>query len=359
MPYQEQLSTKQKEIELALLAAEIAHPPVTTIPSPKESHYRNRMDFVIDFEGRVGLRQKGKWWRVIDDHTCFISDERIESTFATVRDWVRGAGLSYFDRKRHTGFLRYAVIRTTSLGQALISIVTSAPSNATEEAHANKALLDLLAHCPDCSIVWSINKTVSDTSVGDELRVISGAGHIIEQIVETQFRIGPSAFFQTNSSAAPILLKLVQDFAGDIANSTVVDLFCGCGFFTIPCAKISKNVFGVELAPESIADAEFNASLNSVSPKFHQIKAESFDWRSVGPDVLIVDPPRSGLHPSTVKEILAAPPETMIYVSCNFRALAGELALLKDCYKIEQLTALDMFPHTPHVEVVTKLLRFK
>lgn len=313
------------------------------------------MDFVIDFEGRVGLRQKGKWWRVIDNHTCFLADTAIEELFNVVREWATQSGLSYFDRKAHTGVLRYAVIRSTSIGETMISVVTSAPTSTEEEIEIKNNLEVLATLSKATTVVWSINNTTSDTSVGDELRTISGSGWLTEEVNDRTYRITPNAFFQTNLYATPLLQQTVIDAVGDCSGKTVMDLYCGSGFFAVALGANAKRVIGVEVVPEAIADARVNAELNNVDIEFFDQKTEEFDWVRYAPDVVILDPPRSGMHDAALQDVLKAAPQRIIYVSCNYKNFAREMLALEQHYSVENMVAIDMFPHTPHVELVTTL----
>ncbi|MBT3230273.1 23S rRNA (uracil(1939)-C(5))-methyltransferase RlmD [Candidatus Uhrbacteria bacterium] len=353
--YDKQLTQKLSDINGSFKLKNLDIRCEDIIPAAETEHYRNRMDFVIDFEGRVGLRQKGKWWKVIDDHTCFISDEKIETHFKHVRDWTKTAELSFFDRKAHTGILRYAVIRSSSIGQTMINIVTSAPADEIEENTIKSALESLAQSANPTTLIWSINHTISDVSYGDELRTISGPGYIEEEFDEIKYRISPNAFFQTNLHTAPILLKMVQKYVGDVSDKTVLDLYCGSGFFSIALAKSAKNIIGVELVPEAIKDAKVNAEINDVKVEYHDAKTEEFDWKELNPDVVILDPPRSGMHDKALKDVIDARPKVIVYVSCNYKNFARELVELQKYYRVSKMRAIDMFPHTPHVELVTKL----
>jgi len=380
--YEKQLKQKLSDIngsfaikKLDLKVEEIAASPVT-------HHYRNRMDFVIDWQGNVGLREKGKWWSVIDNHPCFIADQKIEDAFFITRDWAKKCGLSFCDRKANVGFLRYAVIRSTTLGETMIIIVTSAPKDADEEAAAKKALEELKVLSKATTVVWSINHTISDVSFGDELRTISGPGTIEESIAGYRYKISPNAFFQTNPHGAAQLLDTVREFATSgvreglrpSPTGTLLDLYCGTGFFAIALAASFKKTIGVEMVKEAIADAKVNASLNglrstdfpvapslkegeSPSIEFHDVKTEDFDWMKIGADVVILDPPRSGMVDKALQDVIAAKPETIVYVSCNYKNFAREMVILSEHYDVEAMRAIDMFPQTPHVELVTKLVR--
>lgn len=322
------------------------------------------MDFVINFEGLVGMRQKDKWWKVIDNHTCFLADEQIDAMFAPVRTWAQTCGLSFYDRRSHVGLLRYATIRATRNEQIMVIIVTSKPADDGERQLILEKL-EVLAGTISVgsgdpthnTLVWSINETDADTSFGTELTTISGLGYIEETIGGTNYRISPNAFFQTNSYASHILLDTVKQFCGDLTDKRVLDLYCGTGFFSIALAPAAKEMIGVELNAEAIADAKINAELNHVSPEYFAAPTEDYDWSQHKPDLIILDPPRSGMHDRALADILKNPPQTIVYVSCNPKNFAREMVLLEKIYNVTAMKAIDMFPHTPHVELVTKLER--
>ena len=357
IPYDKQLEQKLGDINGSFAIKKLDLKCKEIIRSPKTTHYRNRMDFVIDFEGRVGLRQKGKWWKVIDDHHCFISDKRIEKIYDVVREWTSTAKLTFFDRKAHTGLLRYAVIRTTNLGETMMIIVTSEPVDESEKKNTEKQLKKLADLTSVTTLIWSINHTISDVSFGDELSLISGPGTIEEKIGDVHYRISPNAFFQTNSFASHLLIKTVEEFIGDLSEKTLADLYCGTGFFAVALAGKAKKTIGVELVPAAIEDAKINAELNNVTVEFHDAKTEEFDWMTLGADVVILDPPRSGMHNKALQDVINAKPEQIIYVSCNHKNFAREMVTLSEYYDVAQMRAIDMFPHTPHVELIASLKR--
>ncbi len=360
IPYDKQLTQKLSDVNGSLALKGLDLEVKEIIASPQTEHYRNRMDFVIDFEGRVGMREKGKWWRVIDNHHCFLSDTKIETLFNTIRSWSKESGLSYFDRKAHTGFLRYAVIRCTTLGETLVNIVTSASEDdATERAAFDKLRqeFETLEGSSTPNLVWIQNSTVSDVSFGDIEEVLSGPGYIEEEIRGSRFRISPQAFFQTNPHAAPLLLDTVDEFVGDLDGKTLLDLYCGTGFFAVALAKRAGKAVGVEMVESAISDAKVNAELNGVDVSFHDAKTEDFDWATIGADTVILDPPRSGMHDRALADVIRVKPQTIVYVSCSPKNFAREMVQLSEHYTVEKIRAIDMFPHTPHVELVTKLVR--
>ncbi len=378
LSYEDQLKLKISDINGSFKLKGLDLRVHEIVPAPTLSHYRNRMDFVIDFEGRVGMRAKDKWWKVIDNHTCFLADTRIDDLFAIVRTWTQTSGLSFYDRRAHTGLLRYAVIRASRIGEAMIVIVTSKPKDESEEKLIRDSLNQLgpLTHTlsrdgrgiAQATIVWSINDSDSDTSFGTELHTISGNGYIEEEIGGFTYRISPNAFFQTNSYASPILLDTVKEFCGDVSDKHVLDLYCGTGFFSIALASQAPspfegegggrgvaNIIGVELVEDAIVDARINAERNNVHPTFIAAPTEKYDWSIHNADLVILDPPRSGMHDRALADILKNKPKTIVYVSCNPKNFAREMLQLQEIYTVEKMKAIDMFPHTPHVELVTKL----
>ena len=364
LEYEEQLTQKLADINDAFLRHKSNEVCKIIHPSPVTSHYRNRMDFVINFEGLMGLRERGKWWKVIDNHHCFISHLAIESAFSKIYDWKSDVwegehGLTYFDRKRHHGLLRYAVVRSNKAGELLVSIITSTPSNDSERMLVERAITQLGEVIPEASLLWGINHTVGDTSIADEVFIIQNSGKLTETISGTEYTISPQAFFQTNPYAAEILMKCVAEAIPAIQDKTLLDLYCGTGFFAVHFAKIAKRTIGVEIVAEAIEDARVNAAQNNVGVEFHTAATEDFDWKSFGAEVVIVDPPRSGLHPRALKELQENAPEQLVYVSCGYKNFARELTILKELYEVERMEAVDMFPHTPHVELVTSLRKIK
>lgn len=310
---------------------------------------------MIDFEGRVGMREKGKWWKVIDGHTCFLADEHIDTLFTHVRNWAKTSGLSFYDRKSHVGLLRYAVIRCTSTGETMVNIVTSEAQ--TEEPSLMKALETLQEVAKPTTLLWSVNHTITDVSFSEDVQTIAGPGYIEETINGHTYHISPNAFFQTNSYASPLLLETVQEFAGDLTDKTLLDLYCGSGFFSIAMAPQTKHTVGIELNAEAIRDAKTNAGLNQAQVEYISAQTEDYDWSQHNADIVILDPPRSGMHDKALADVIKYKPQTIIYVSCNEKNFARELVQLQHHYDVTAMRAIDLFPHTPHVELVSRLDR--
>ncbi|MBT4857392.1 23S rRNA (uracil(1939)-C(5))-methyltransferase RlmD [Candidatus Uhrbacteria bacterium] len=369
IPYKKQLKQKLSDINGSLAIKKLDLKCTEILPSPVTDHYRNRMDFVINFEGLVGMREKGKWWRVIDNHTCFLSDEKIENLFSKIHAWSKSAGLSYFDRKSHVGLLRYAVVRSTSTGETLINIITSDPSVSevpeddksthkpcVESEEDIRAVLENLQELAGpTTLIWTTNATISDVSFGEKETVITGPGYLTENINGVSYRISPQSFFQTNLYAAPLLQETVVGLIDEDAK-TVLDLYCGSGFFSLPIAQKVDHVTGVELNEFAIADAKINAEQNKITNvEFFSAKTESLKLTDYKADTIVVDPPRSGMHDDALASLMETGAKQIIYISCSYKNLARELVTLTEKYEVADMLAIDMFPHTPHVEVVCNL----
>jgi 23S rRNA (uracil1939-C5)-methyltransferase len=353
MNYKDQLLKKLNEINLCFEQNGFDFRVREIKASPKESHYRNRMDFVIDYHGNFGLREKGKWWKVIDSHTCFISNEKIEEAFHICYQWVKNCGLSYADRKTHKGLLSYIVLRYSTLKELMVNVVTSSDFDEKDEKTIEeieekiKQLAEAIVSQDKTlkvTVVWSINHTDSD---------------IEEEVNGIRYVITPNAFFQTNSLSAENLQNVVLDFAKKTKADSILDLYCGSGFFTIPLSKISnsskteKRTLGIEIIKDAIDTARINAKNNSSLAEFRCEKSEDLSWQDIKADLVVLDPPRAGLHNKVLESLIEKKPNNIIYVSCNYLNFIKELKVFSSYYNVVDSVAVDMFPHTHHVELVT------
>ncbi len=325
--------------------------------APDAFFYRNRMDFAFGEHGELGLRAAGRWWDVLDLPTCFLISPESAEIVNRVRAWARVSGLPFWNAHRSEGFLRYLVIREGKrTGERLVMLVTAAPTGderATMEALP--ALLDGLA----TSVVWGVNPSPTDTSAAQNIVPLRGDPWIFEQVGGIRYKITPNAFFQTHTAMAERLQQTAKAFCGDLAGKTFLDLYGGSGFFSLflakshmPKAKGPSRIIGIELSAEAIACAKENASANGVDAEYFVSKAEDFDWKAYAPDVVLLDPPRAGLHPKVIQTILDARPTRLVYVSCNYPRFLDEMRELGKAYRIADAAALDLFPQTPHMECV-------
>jgi len=213
------------------------------------------------------------------------------------------------------------------------------------------------------SLIYVINNKANDTIFDREIVVYHGSAYIVEEMEGLQFIIGPKSFYQTNSEQAYRLYSLVREFAGLQGNELVYDLYTGTGTIANFLARQCRKVIGIEYIPEAIEDARANAELNGIknttffAADVKDLLNNDFTAEQGRPDVLITDPPRAGMHGDVVKTILSAAPERVVYVSCNPSTQARDLSLMDNLYQVEALQAVDMFPHTRHVENVVLLKR--
>ncbi|MDN5358457.1 MAG: tRNA (uracil-5-)-methyltransferase [Candidatus Diapherotrites archaeon] len=335
MSYKDQVRFKEEKLERILGFS------VSVTPSPVIFGHRNRIDVVITPDG-IGFRQFGSWWRVFDLEDCPVFGPRAGEAVSSLREYMDDHKLQPYNLKTHEGFLRYIVLREgKNTGEFMINLVTT-----------EGGLPDPTPYFSADSIYHSVNNTLSDVSHGEPIR-FWGAEYIKERLKEVLYLIHPNSFFQTNTYQAETLVTLVADH---VDGETVLDLYSGVGTFSIFLAKRGFTVSGIEINPFSVDLARKNAELNGVSADFTVGKdSDVSDFKEY--DTVIVDPPRAGLHPKLAKRLAESGPETLIYVSCNPKTYKRDLETLSNSYRLETVTGVDMFPHTPHVELFSVLRR--
>jgi 23S rRNA (uracil1939-C5)-methyltransferase len=222
----------------------------------------------------------------------------------------------------------------------------------------------LLQQVPSITtLVYTINEKWNDTIYDIDTNIVSGKGFIIEKLGDFNFKISPKSFFQTNSKQAEKLYNVVKDFAALNGNEIVYDLYCGTGSIGIFLSRFAKKIIGVDVIEDAIKDAKENAALNNITHASFfcgdviEICNDHFFELNGRPDIIIVDPPRAGLHAKLVQKLLEIAPEKIVYVSCNVATQARDLQLLSEKFSLEKLQPVDMFPHTHHIECVAELKR--
>ncbi|MFH1253516.1 MAG: 23S rRNA (uracil(1939)-C(5))-methyltransferase RlmD [Candidatus Uhrbacteria bacterium] len=376
--YEHQLVIKKGLIEQAFATKQIELPTFSVVRGENKLFYRNRMDFMFGRNGELGLKEAGRWWSVIDLPKCFLMSEESNEILSRLRIWTRASGLPFWDNKKYTGFFRALIIREgKNTNERLVMLVT----NKADDQKTKNLISSLPEVLGDLatSIVWGINDQTTDLSIANEIIPIKGNPWLEEIINGIRYKISPCSFFQTNSDMAAQLQNTVLEFVKP-AGKNIADLYCGAGFFSLALVKAgAKNVIGVEADEAGIQAAKQNAELNNVgvleswsgglpvrSPakagvvEFVTAKIEDYfkDKKlAAGFDMIILDPPRAGLHPKVIETLLEVLPPEIVYVSCNFNRLAEELPKFLEHYKIADFRALDLFPQTPHVEAVIKLIK--
>jgi len=349
-------------------------PPV---PSQSIFRYRNKMEFAFsakrwlidDFETNkpenfaLGLRATGNYWKAIDLDDCLIAPEETAVVLATVRQFALTNQLAAYNQKNHTGFLRHLVLRKAyNTNQLMINIVT----NDDQYAIFQPLVSELRVKLDNLScFVNTIARGWSGTTVGEKQHTLFGNDHILETLGDLTFKISPASFFQTNTVMAEKLYDIVRDFAAISATDTVWDLYCGTGSIALYLARNAKEIIGFEIVNDAVKDARINALLNNIeNTRFIEGDLNKLFLKNPEllndlpmPDILIIDPPRGGMHPKLVDVVAQLRPKTIVYVSCNPATQVRDIKMLLEqvSYTIDKIQPVDLFPHTPHIEVVTKL----
>lgn len=350
-----QREEKRRMVQEAFDAAKIEAKIPPVLGNDQHFHYRNRMDYCFGRDGQLGLKTSGRWWETLDLQTCFLLSPETPEILQRVREWTKSTGLTFWDVRTHEGFFRYLVIREGKhTNERLIMLIVSDQAELTAEQ--KKQFVELLDD-KATSILIGVNDRITDLSIPSRTETLKGDPWLHEVVNGIRYRIQPASFFQTNTTMAAVLQNTVIDFCGQIDKKFVMDLYCGAGFFTLALAKAGAKTIGVEIDAAAIDAAHLNAGLNTLTAEFVASKAEEYDWKAKQPDVVIIDPPRAGLHPSVLATLTRALPERIIYVSCKYQRLLQELPELLLNYRLAEVRVLDLFPQTPHVEVVCQLIR--
>lgn len=333
-------------------------------PTPSERAYRNKCEFSFGDEERggplaLGMHKRMSRYEVVTLHDCNIVEadflKLIEGTLAFFRE----RNTSFYHKMRHEGSLRHLVVRKgRATGEILVHLVTSpeTPFNASEY---RDMLLRLPLDGTICGILHSINASVADVVRSDEIRLLYGRDFLTEKLLGLQFKISPYSFFQTNSEGAEELYRIVQDFAGDVREKTVFDLYCGTGTIGQIMAKAgSKKVIGIELVEEAATAANENAAQNGLQNCIFIAGdvLQKVEELEDSPDLIIVDPPRDGIHPKAIGKIIGFGAPEIVYVSCLPTSLARDLQIFQAAgYTAKRVKVVNLFPHTQHMETVVLL----
>ncbi len=377
LPYSEQLLFKQREVENNLKRIGKVELPViqNIVASKKDQYYRNKLEFTFsnkrwldnsemeipqDSVERYGLgfHVPRMFDKVIDVKNCYLQAEPSNSIRLAIKKYALENGLTFFDIRNHEGFLRTLIIRTTSTGEVMVIV-----SFYHEDVEKREGLLNHLSEqFPQItSLLYVINGKANDTIGDQDIICFKGKEYIEEEMEGLKFRIGPKSFYQTNSEQAYELYKVTRDFAGLSGDEVVYDLYTGTGTIANFVASKAKKVVGIEYVPEAIEDAKINSDYNNIdntvfyAGDMKDILNEEFVKENGTPDVMIVDPPRAGMHEDVVKTILKTNVPKIVYVSCNSATQARDLNILDEKYKVDKVQPVDMFPHTHHVENVVLL----
>lgn len=382
MKYEAQLATKTAQVtDIFERIGKIPNPPVRPAIGvlEHEYHYRNKMEFSFseqrwlteeeiaagDVQDRfaLGLHIRGRYDRVLDNQVCYIAHPSIPKLLELTREFARKNELRVYDPDNvPDGLLRFLVVRNSfHTGEMMVNLVTSAHDAQMMSKYAEVLKREL----PEVTtLVNNINGRRAAVAMGDKEHTIFGPGFITDNIGAPKYQISANSFFQTNTEQAETLYNVGKEFADLKSDDILWDLYCGAGTISLFVAPNVEHVLGVEVVEAAIADAHANAARNGIS----NVDFISGDLRKVlldpdilssyrKPTVMIIDPPRSGMHPDVVREVLELAPERISYISCNPATQARDIELMLEHYELEALQPVDMFPQTWHIECVAKLRR--
>jgi 23S rRNA (uracil1939-C5)-methyltransferase len=377
LDYEAQLRHKQRVVEDALLRigkVEVGE-FLPILGAPETVFYRNKLEFAFsnkrwllerEMNGQlsessmnaVGFHKAGFFDKVIDIQHCWLQAEPSNALRNTCRDIAFEQNLEFYDLRRHMGFLRNLMVRLTTTSEVML-LVSFAKN---DEAAMRRYLDAILEKFPDLTtLVYCVNTKLNDSMFDLDMIPYFGKGYVVEQFGDLKFKIGPKSFFQTNSLQGKRLYDVAANFAGLTGNENVYDLYTGTGSIAQYLARQCRQVVGIEEIPEAIADAEENMRLNGIgnavfyTGDVKQVLTAEFAERHGKPDVVITDPPRAGMHEKAVRFLLDLAAPRIVYVSCNPATQARDLQLLSEKYAVLKSQAVDMFPHTHHIENVALL----
>ena len=368
MPYEEQVKMKEGQIRRIMdpvVKGEYVFEGVKH--SPKEFHYRNKMEFSFGDEFKdgplsLGLHKKGSTYDVLTAGDCQLVHEDMDKILLCVLNYFKERNVSYYKKMQHVGYLRHLLLRRgDTTGEILVNLVTTTQ----EEYDLTPLVEELLALELEGKIVGILhilNDSLSDVVKSDETRILYGQDFFYEKLLGLEFKITPFSFFQPNSKGAEVLYETVREYIGDIDNQVVFDLFSGTGTIGQVLAPVAKKVIGVGIIEEAVEAAKENAVRNGLS-NCRFIAGDVFkvlDEIEEKPDVIVLDPPRDGIHPKALPKILNYGVDKIVYISCKMTSLARDLEMMQLAgYRVEKMTAVDQFCETVHVETVVLLSQQK
>ena len=366
MSYEEQLKMKETQVKGLLQEAvgidtdlhwEGIH------GSPIEFGYRNKMEFSFGDEYKdgplsLGLHKKGSTYDVLTASDCKLVHPDMTAILSCVLDFFTELGAVHYKKMQHTGYLRHLLLRRgVTSGEILVHVITTSQAE-YDYAPLVSRLLALPLEGKIVGIMHIINDSLSDVVQSDETRLLYGQDYFYEKLLGLRFKISTFSFFQPNSLAAEVLYSIVRDYIGDTKDKEVFDLYSGTGTIAQLLASVAKEVIGVEIVEEAVEAAKVNAALNGLT-NCRFIAGDVLkvlDDLTEKPDMIILDPPRDGIHPKALPKILAYGVENIVYISCKPTSLARDLpAFLAAGYEVQRSCSVDQFCETVHVETVVLL----
>jgi 23S rRNA (uracil1939-C5)-methyltransferase len=344
-----------------------------TLPSSQTFGYRNKMEFTctdrrwltpaemhqpeIDKGFGIGLHVPGTFFKVFDTKRCLLQPDLGNHLLDEVRRFIKASGLPAYGLRSHEGFWRFLMLRhSVAFNRWMVNIVTAAENRQVLRRLA-KVLMEKYPEVT--AVIQNITTRKAGITAGESEMTLAGDSTLIDRIGSFEFEISANSFFQTNTAGATKLYDTVKHYAELSGSENVLDLYSGTGTIPILLSDAAAEVVGLEMAPSAVADAENNCRHNRVKncrfiPGDIRQTLPAISWR---PDVLVIDPPRAGMHPDVIKQVLSLMPGRIVYVSCNPTTLARDLVMLKEAYRLQEVQPVDLFPHTYHIESVARLVK--
>ncbi len=378
LPYEKQLFYKNKQVidSFKHLGKIDIKETYDILPAPKIYNYRNKLEFtfsnkrwltkeevesseVFDNVPALGFHVPKMFDKIVDVKHCHLQENYSNEIRNFIKEYAIVNNLDFFDIRKNEGFLRNLVIRNTANGELMVILIVT---------NENKDLFNLLDSVYNefpqiTSLNYIINKKTNDSYADLDVVTYKGKDHLMEKMGNLKFKVSPKSFYQTNSEQAFNLYNIALNFADLSGTETVYDLYTGTGTIANFVAKKSKKVIGIEYVEDAIKDAKINSELNKIdntvfyAGDMKDIFTQELIKKEGKPDVVILDPPRAGMHKDVVNTILNATPEKIVYVSCNPATQARDISLMSEMYETIKVQPVDMFPHTHHVENVALLIK--
>ena len=373
--YDKQLEYKQQHVKESIERIGLIQdvPVHSTIPSDKIFEYRNKMEFSCsdrrwllpdemdlpdaDRNFALGLHVPGTFYKVIDTRECLLQPGLGNRILDDIRQFIRSSGAPVYGLRSHEGFWRFVMLRhSEAYDRWMVNLITAFENRKIVQSLADR-LMDTYPQIS--SVVNNITSRKAGIAVGEYEIMLSGSAAVRDKIGEFEFEISANSFFQTNTRSARRLYETVRTYADLSGKETVVDLYSGTGAIAIFISGAAETVIGMEIAESAVKDAVNNCRINGISNcrfVLGDINTGIAELAAAA-DVMIIDPPRAGMHKEVVRRILESAPDRIVYVSCNPATMARDLGLLKERYRVLEVQPVDMFPHTYHIESVAKLAR--
>ena len=384
LSYEEQVAQKRAKLQDTLKDFWTNEIPVTLTDNPV--YFRNKVELgfchqvkwrvdykkndpenktrPLEFEQTLGFKLKGRWDRAVDITSCVLFNDKLIPLVQAIRTWAQEENLSYYDQRKHTGILRHLLVREgKNTGEKLVVLFVTDEFNEKTFISAVERVL------PDAGIMVAVNTGLADTAEPDSLRVLKGKDHIFEKIIlngadgqterEVLFKLSPQSFFQTNTQTAQKMYARVRGVVKAIAPKRIYDLYGGAGSFSLCCADLCEKSICVESVAPAVYNGIENAKINNVqNVQFFCSRVEDFvrtQPLEKKDALIILDPPRSGMHPRAAKAVAESGVKRVLYISCNPVTLANDLKILTQHYDITDVEAFDFFPHSEHIETFVQL----